>query len=476
MPRFRPLVLTFLLLCLLAGPFSPAAARAQASAPVPPGFRAIDSAPGVQLYRKDYKDGAPDFVQVADLSQGAAVEVLHGEITARRPDRGMFGGPDPRLRSRSLADYWEEIKSQFRSAFCVTNGQFFYMVEYPTRLPYPLKKDGEIVADGYDEKHHLGERLMLELWGDRADIQPLSGEALHASSAPDIIGGLTEEANKRAKYRVGRTFMGVADFNGDGAFESVLLFTTTSARQSDAAKVLRDFGAAKVMMLDGGGSTQLMCGKKTYIESERLIPQAVAVIAAPEGGAPVQPTPIMAAVEPAPAPENPEPAQDPAPTELAALPPTEPPAPAPTQDPAAANPPPQPTPAPTQLAAIIEPLLEPTPASLWLGRAGGFISLDRNAVLNRLRSANGLQYLPLVHAERALPGEPAPPDEVQALALDPALPPDTGQQSAPPVSAAAPPEQDLQVDLSGVLLVPLSMLPVLGALFFAISKIQRRVY
>lgn len=457
-----------ILLCLCAGLFVPeGAARAQdpLPVPVPPGFRAIDSAPGVTLYRKDYQDGTPDFVQVAHLNQGAAVEVLHGEITARRPDRGMFGGPDPRLRSRSLADYWQEIKSQFRSAFCVTNGQFFYMVEYPTRLPYPLKKDGVIVADGYDQKHHLDQRVMLELWSDRADIQPLSGEALHASTAPDIIGGLTEEANKRAKYRVGRTFMGVADYNGDGAYESVLLFTTTSARQSDAAEVLRDFGAAKVMMLDGGGSTQLMCGKKAYIESERLIPQAVAVIAAPEGGAPSAPAPILAEddsipASPVPGPEELD-AQDPAASE-----PVEPAEPnsAEPVEPAAL----EPAPAPTQLAAAIPPEPQPEPNEVWLGRAGGFISLDHQAVRNLLSKAAGLQYLPLVHAERALPGEPDPQDQTQALVAP-------GPTPAPPSLAAAAPTKD-EVDLSGVLIVPLSMLPVIGALFFAISKIQRRGY
>jgi hypothetical protein len=33
------------------------------------------------------------------------------------------------------------------------------------------------------------------------------------------------------------------------------------------------------MMLDGGGSTQLMCSGEVLIESDRLIPQAIAVIA-----------------------------------------------------------------------------------------------------------------------------------------------------------------------------------------------------
>ena len=39
---------------------------------IPPDFRLIDAALGVQLYRKDYANGSPDFVQVIDLEPGHA--------------------------------------------------------------------------------------------------------------------------------------------------------------------------------------------------------------------------------------------------------------------------------------------------------------------------------------------------------------------------------------------------------------------
>ena len=47
---------------------------------IPAGFRLIESSVGVQLYRKDYIQGNPDFVQVIDLTQGAGIELLHGDI------------------------------------------------------------------------------------------------------------------------------------------------------------------------------------------------------------------------------------------------------------------------------------------------------------------------------------------------------------------------------------------------------------
>jgi len=123
---------------------------------------------------------------------------------------------------------------------------------------------------------------MLELWGDHADIVALSQEALYGSSAPNAIGGLTEEANKRSKFSVGRTFVGVDDRDGDGNSETILVFNTLSAKQSGAAETLRSFGADEVMMLDGGGSTQLLCRNGWMIRSDRPVPQAIAVIAAPE--------------------------------------------------------------------------------------------------------------------------------------------------------------------------------------------------
>ncbi len=247
---------------------------------IPADFHLIDAAQGVQLYRKDYVNGSPDFVQVIDLSLGARVELHYGEITEARPEKGSFGGPDPRMTSPALQTFWQKITSNEEDAFCVTNGAFFYMPEYPTRLSFPLKVGGQLITEGWGIDTYVGEQLILELWGDQADIQDLSAEALHDSEAPDILGGLTEQANKRAKFAVGRTFVGVDDRDGDRKYEILLILNTQTAVQSGAAQVLRDFGADKVMMLDGGGSTQLLCRSGYHINSDRPIPQAVAVIAA----------------------------------------------------------------------------------------------------------------------------------------------------------------------------------------------------
>jgi len=266
------------LLWLVGGNWLGALAAASSVEP-PAGFRLIEHTTGVQLFRKDYKNGSPDFVQVVDLSQGARVKLLHGPIKEPRTERGVFGGPDPRILSRSMQQYWDAAKERYVATFCITNGQFFYMLESPTRLPFSLKVDGAIVSDGYAKTEHAGQKLMLEIWDGQVDIQPLSEAALYQSSAPDIVAGLTEDARKSPTKYVARTFVGVADQDQDRQFETILIFNSSTARQKDAADVLRSFGAEKVMMLDGGGSTQLMCQGKSIIASERLIPQALAVLA-----------------------------------------------------------------------------------------------------------------------------------------------------------------------------------------------------
>lgn len=270
-------LITFVILTFFHAPIDAFASDRDTN--VPPDFHLISSASGVDLYRKDYPGGYPDFVQVIYLKQGARLMLLHGNISDPGVGKGAYGGNDPAIAAKSLKKFWKDATTTYPNTFCVSNGQFFKMGETPTRLPFALKIDGKMVSDGYAKKEHQGYRLMLELWGDRADIVPLSKKALFSSSAPDIVAGLTEDARKSPHKYVARTFVGIDDRDWDGQYETVLIFNTKSARQKDAARVLRDFGADKVMMLDGGGSTQLLCQGKVYVNSERRIPQVIATIA-----------------------------------------------------------------------------------------------------------------------------------------------------------------------------------------------------
>jgi hypothetical protein len=283
------------LLISLLGGFPVSQAHAETTIQIPPGFTLINSTNGIELYRKDYQGGNPDFVQIINLSQGARVVPLNGEILDPGTGKGVFGGNDARFAVRTMDQYWQSLANSSENAFCVANGQFFLMGETPTRLPFPLKKDGEYLTDGYGKNEFPDRKLMLEIWDGKADIRPLTQAAFYSSTAPQIVAGLAEDANKRAAKYVGRTFIGIDDRDQNHEYETILILVTKTARQADVAEVLRNFGAEKVMMLDGGGSAQLTCQGQPLVSSDRPIPQALGIIA---GNEPIQPLFAAAVAEP----------------------------------------------------------------------------------------------------------------------------------------------------------------------------------
>ena len=245
---------------------------------IPPDFSLVISDTGTELYRKDYQDGNPDFVQVVNLSEGAAIELLHGNIVDPGIGNGVYGGDNPSFKRQTLQEIWNDFSSSDTNAFCVTNGQFFVDTMDPTKLAFPLKKDGKYTSDGYGIGEYPNQKLILEIWDDKVDIVPLTNETLYSSSAPDIVAGLTEDANKGPQNSTGRTFIGINDRNNDGKHEIVLIFNSKNAKQSEAANVLRSFGADKIIMFDGGGSTQLVCNGNDYVSSSRTVPQSIGVV------------------------------------------------------------------------------------------------------------------------------------------------------------------------------------------------------
>jgi hypothetical protein len=239
------------------------------------------SASGTALYRKDNQHGYPEFVQVVHLDQGATIQLLHGRIIDPGIGQGVYGRHNPGFSTQTLQEVWDVFSLSHPNAFCITNGQFFSIQEDSTKLAFPLKIDGKIVSDGYGLNEFPNQKLMLEIWQDRVDIVPLSRARLQTSSASHILAGLSEDASgRRPNTPTGRTFIGVGDLNRDGKYGTILIFNSKVARKTDASSVLRSFGAEKVMMLDGGGSTQLLCQGEAYINAGRRIPQTIVVLAA----------------------------------------------------------------------------------------------------------------------------------------------------------------------------------------------------
>ncbi len=264
----------FLLLVFLLVP--PTSARATSP---PPGFYPLESQPGLELYRKDYPGGNPDFVLVVDLTRQTGVHLLHGPMGDPGNSLGAYGGASPRFARQSLDAYWKEFEARTSRAACVVNGGFFSTFEDPAPLAFGVKTGGSILSEGYARDEYPDQKLLLELWADKARIVPLNEAAFKNSDAPQTLAGLHEAADKDPNALTGRTFIGLADLDEDGFARSLLVFTSKTTRQADAAAVLRDFGAQQVMMLDGGESTQFLCDGQPYVYSERLIPQAIGISA-----------------------------------------------------------------------------------------------------------------------------------------------------------------------------------------------------
>lgn len=107
----------------------------------------------------------------------------------------------------------------------------------------------------------------------------------------NLTGGYTDAPNGKVGHRsmaqfwqdaiAGNRDRLIAKVVVNGAFfakyfETVLVFSSTAARQIDAANTLKSFGANRVAMLDGGGSTGLVVEGKNLIDSGTAVPHAIA--------------------------------------------------------------------------------------------------------------------------------------------------------------------------------------------------------
>lgn len=241
----------------------------------PSGFNVVFSDGGVTLYTKYYSGGQPDYVQEIDLSSGAKIKLLTGKVANQNHGHGNYGGKNPSIYKEKLKDVWNNLKSKNSNVVCVTNGQFFATSANPTTLAFPVKIDGNTI-DGYGIGEYAGEKYILNIESKKAEMVAFSDDVSVLSN--NAIVGLSQYADKGYYRDTGRTFIGVADKNSDGYTETVYIFNSKLSSQKDAAKVLSNFGASNIMMLDGGGSSQLICNGKNHVTSTRILPQTIATI------------------------------------------------------------------------------------------------------------------------------------------------------------------------------------------------------
>lgn len=248
------------------------APRAEAADRRVPGFRPVDAEKGVVLWRKN-----KEYVQQVSLRDGASIRLLHGAMIPS-------DGPGTNFARRDLRDWWTEWRNEEDTAYALLNAQFFNMQnDRKSPLAFSTKMDG-IVYVGYgDETEYPGRKLVLRIGGESAAMEPYDDDpgSLYAVPEEHVIVGLKPDVSKTGNIRRGRTFIGMT---GDG---KVLIFTSPAATQRYAYRILAAFGAerTKIMMLDGGGSTQFIHEGKLLIPTTkngtasylRTVPLAIGV-------------------------------------------------------------------------------------------------------------------------------------------------------------------------------------------------------
>ena len=299
-----PACLFSLLILAFAGSSLAAISGAHAQGEtVPAGFELLLAGRGVTVYlseeeppeetegeEEEEETAAPpvlrrELMQVIDLASGARLALHYGPIVERGRNDGIFGGPNPLIQRQYLETVWQ-FASAHPNAFCASNGTFFLDMRDgarvdPTVLSFPLKHEGVVISEGDESRRFRSARLMLELWDGHATIAPLSRQSFYRSEAPDVVVGLSPRATLRSLARVGRSWVGTADHDGDGRHETLYVYSALAITQAHAERVMRGFGAEAMLMLDGGGSTQLICEGDGFITQSRPLPQTMITLQAP---------------------------------------------------------------------------------------------------------------------------------------------------------------------------------------------------
>lgn len=251
---------------------------ARAKEKVAPGFKLEESAPGLSIYRKE-----KDYIISIDMAEGAKLGLFNG---ARSGDKknSAYGGPNPELRRLTAEQALDGARKSNPRVACVSNGAFFSTLNNDKApIAFAIKDNNKIISEGFAPiGRHRGQRLTLAFNEDYARILPFDNKNIASFkniSESSAIVSLSPRVNMDGKKneKVGRTFIGLADENEDGDYTKILIFVSAASTQTHAEKTLQRFGAKPTLMLDGGGSSQLMCrndkSNNYYVRTTRKVPQ-----------------------------------------------------------------------------------------------------------------------------------------------------------------------------------------------------------
>ncbi len=237
-------------------------------------IKTILAVPGIKIHKQKL-----DYILEIDLSAGAEIQFLFGKMTNRGINRGAYGGNDPEFQRQNIKEIWQKLSPQNQQLTCLINAQFFRNDQnQSTALAFPIKWQGIKITDGYaGEIEYPTEKKMLTIDQNAASINDFSPVDWLNSKSPNILVSLSPDADKGILRKTGRTFLAVSDRNHDGMNETILIFASRYASQIHAKNILLAWQAKDMIMLDGGGSTQLICHDQILIDSPRTIPQFIGI-------------------------------------------------------------------------------------------------------------------------------------------------------------------------------------------------------
>ena len=234
---------------------------------IPTKYQPILTTPGVRVFKNSERES---YITIVDLNRAEAID-LTGKYT---------DAPNGKITPRSMTQFWQDSVSQNtskRQAKVVVNGAFFAKYNQPTPIAFGLKIMGTVISYGYglDEFPGLNKTIAWNNTTKDVRIEDYDRVTFDNPRFPEVVGALAQTAGKRANRELGRTFIGVKDGDGDGKNETIIVFSSKAAKQIDAVATLRSFGASRVAMLDGGGSTGLVIEGKRAIDSGTAVPHAI---------------------------------------------------------------------------------------------------------------------------------------------------------------------------------------------------------
>ncbi len=239
--------------------------------PVPPGFVVVEQGRGIKTYTK-----SPDWVVVADLSQGAGFWITLGSEIPYF-ELGHCGRWNPDFDRMPIGDHVNLAKSHSNLWWATINGSPFVDGYDQSRLAFGVKIDGQVKADGYESEA----RKWLQHFGSRGDISPDEAQCggLLESDATNIAGGWPGVPQPGTDRE--RVAFGVADYNGDSEYEIMLMYASSGATQVHVESTLQGFGAQEIIHYDGGSSVNFQTKTGLHIGPGRQVPSALHLFESP---------------------------------------------------------------------------------------------------------------------------------------------------------------------------------------------------